>query len=87
MERKRPRQGGGHSGSRSHSHHHVSSRPAHGNYYYKGRNSFFWSQQGWYPSYGCYLYWNPSYNSYYYWCRPDGYYYPISYCPYGRYSW
>jgi hypothetical protein len=36
---------------------------------------------------GCIVYYDPDSPCSYYWCEPDGCFHPISYCPYGRYSW
>ena len=54
---------------------------------YRGRNCCFWNYRCWSSSYGCYCFYDPCCSSYYYWCSPDSCYYPISYCPHGRYSW
>jgi hypothetical protein len=53
---------------------------------YKGKHCDFWNYHCWDRRYGCYLYWNPWYRSYYYYCDPDDCYYPISYCPYRKFS-
>jgi hypothetical protein len=53
---------------------------------YKGKCCNFWNYHCWDRRYGCYLYWDPCYCSYYYWCEPDECYYPISYCPYRKFT-
>jgi hypothetical protein len=53
---------------------------------YKGKYCDFWNYHCWDRSYGCELYWNPWYRCYYYFCDPDDCYYPISYCPYVKFS-
>jgi hypothetical protein len=45
-----------------------------------------WGHCWWNSRYGCYFYWYPRASCYYYWCEPAGCYYPMSYCPYGTYS-
>ena len=58
-----------------------------GNFYcYKGKSCNFWNYHCWDWRYGCYLYWNPCYRCYYYWCEPDDCYYPITYCPYRKFT-
>jgi hypothetical protein len=61
-------------GSAKHHHHHHK----HGHH---------WARSRYYASYGCTLYYDEDEDCYYYWCQPDNCYYPVSYCPYGRYSW
>ncbi|HZT83312.1 MAG TPA: hypothetical protein VFA26_23985, partial [Gemmataceae bacterium] len=56
-------------------------------WYYKGKNHYHWSHSCYHPSYGCRCYWCPCACCYYYWCVPDSCYYPVTYCPYGCYSW
>lgn len=58
-----------------------------GGYYYKGAGHNHWSHRRYFANYGCTLYYDPGYECYYYWCQPDECYYPVSYCPYGQYSW
>ncbi len=53
---------------------------------YKGKYCNFWNYHCWDWRYGCYLYWDPCFRSYYYWCEPDECYYPISYCPYRKFT-
>jgi hypothetical protein len=56
-------------------------------YYYPGRYHNHWSNYCWSGSYGCNLYYDPCCSNWYYWCTPASCYYPVSYCPYGTYSW
>lgn len=56
-------------------------------YYYPGKYHNHWSKSCWLPSYGCTGYWCPSTQVWYYWCQPDCCYYPVSYCPYGKFCW
>ncbi|MBL8799483.1 MAG: hypothetical protein JNM56_36715 [Planctomycetia bacterium] len=56
-------------------------------YSYKGFNHAHWSHSNWNAKFGCNTYWCPSVASYYYWCAPDHCWYPVSYCPYGKYAW
>jgi len=46
-----------------------------------------WSSRTWDKRYGCNLYCDAGSGCWYYWCPPDDCYYPIDYCPYGKYSW
>lgn len=55
-------------------------------FFYKGQNHNHWSYRCWYDRCGCYCYYCPCTCCYYYWCGPDSCYYPISYCPYGTYT-
>ena len=57
----------------------------HGVYFNHGYK--FWSSYCWNPTYRCYTYWCPQISCNYYWCVPDRCYYPITYCPYGRFRW
>jgi hypothetical protein len=61
--------------------------PFAGGYFYKGKDHSHWSHTRWFEQYGCTCYWCPCTSRYYYWCQPDGCYYPVSHCPYGKYSW
>lgn len=56
-------------------------------YYYKGRDHHHWSREYFSNRYGCTVYTDPGCGCDYYWCQPDSCYYPVSYCPYGRYGW
>jgi hypothetical protein len=56
-----------------------------GGYYYKGKHNHHWHTHRYYADYGCELY-NDG-DEWYYWCQPDDCYYPVSYCPYGKYNW
>ena len=46
-----------------------------------------WTYKCWFVDCGCYCNWCPSTCCYYYYCVPDLCWYPISYCPYGKYVW
>jgi len=46
-----------------------------------------WSSSRYFAQYGCTLYYDTDEQCWYYWCQPDDCYYPLSYCPYGTYSW
>ncbi len=84
----------------SHHHHHGSSHHRgdrgyyrsharhnrHG-YFYHGRYHSHWSYFCWDWRYGCRVFFDPGVRCYFYYCAPDDSYYPVSYCPYGRYSW
>jgi hypothetical protein len=52
---------------------------------YKGKDHCHWSYSCWLPSCGCTCYYCPCTLVYYYWCAPDECWYPITYCPYGRF--
>ena len=54
-------------------------------YCYNGFNHNHWSHSCWVPHYGCNCYWCPCATAWYYWCAFDGCWYPVSYCPYGKY--
>ncbi|MGE3806448.1 MAG: hypothetical protein AB7K24_17405 [Gemmataceae bacterium] len=56
-------------------------------YCYQGYQHQHWSYKCWAPTYGCYVYWDPCLRSYYYWCVPDNCWYPVTYCPYGKFAW
>jgi hypothetical protein len=58
-----------------------------GGYYYKGGWHNHWNYRYHAANYGCTLYYDDGCQCYYYWCPPDDCYYPVSYCPYGQYSW
>jgi hypothetical protein len=58
-----------------------------GGYYYKGKDHSHWSYRCYDRRYGCTCYYDSGLCCYYYWCEPDDCYYPVSYCPYGKYSW
>lgn len=55
--------------------------------YYKGEHNHFWSSRYWSDQYGCYLHWCPRTRCWFYWCEPFECYYPIDYCPIGRYAY
>ncbi len=55
-------------------------------YCYKGFNHCHWSYRCWNARCGCCCYFDPCTNCLYYWCVPDNCYYPITYCPYGVYT-
>jgi hypothetical protein len=46
-----------------------------------------WAFTRYYVDYGCILYYDPDTQTFYYWCPPDNCFYPVSYCPYDKYSW
>jgi hypothetical protein len=54
-------------------------------YFYRGHNHSHWSRQCYSSQYGCTVYWDSGCSSWYYYCNTDSCYYPVSYCPYGRY--
>jgi hypothetical protein len=58
-----------------------------GGYCFKGKNHHHWSSHRYDKRYGCYCYYDSDLGCSYYWCEPDDCYYPMSYCPYGKYSW
>jgi hypothetical protein len=55
--------------------------------YYTEKHHPYWSYWYWDTHYGCRLYYDPFLYRYFYYCVPDSRYYPVSYSPYGRYSW
>jgi hypothetical protein len=55
--------------------------------HYKGKEHYHWSKKVWFEKYGCYCYWDPYVSCYYYYCVPDDCYYPVDYCPHGKYCW
>src|SRR5262245_47059271 len=56
-------------------------------YYYRGHQHYHWQHRYYNSRYGCWTYYDPCVRNYYYWCQPASCYYPVSYCPYGRYCW
>src|SRR5262249_29475674 len=56
-------------------------------YYYRGSQHYHWQHRYYNSRYGCWTYYDPCVRGYYYWCQPASCYYPVSYCPYGRYCW
>jgi len=56
-------------------------------FFFKGDHHRHWSSQYYHRTHGCTVYYCPSTRCEYYWCVPDRCYYPLTYCPYGRYSW
>jgi hypothetical protein len=76
---------GQHSGNKSHHNSHARHN-RHGHFYH-GRHHDHWSYFCWDGRYGCRVYYDPGVCCYYYYCVPDDCYYPVTYCPYGRYSW
>ena len=55
--------------------------------YFKSANCKFYSTKCYLTKYGCNCFWCPCYECYYYFCVPDDCYYPVTYCPYKRFSW
>jgi hypothetical protein len=55
--------------------------------HYRGREHYHWTKKVYFEKYGCHCYWDPYICCYYYFCVPDDCYYPIDYCPYGKYCW
>lgn len=55
-------------------------------YSYKGYNWGFWKGHKFLGQYKCWGNWNPYTHCWYYWNQPAGYWYPVSYCPTGVYS-
>jgi len=45
-----------------------------------------WARSSYNAGYGCNLYYDADEATWYYWCSPDNCYYPVSYCPYGSYT-
>lgn len=73
---------GGHAGraaSRSHGGNRTSRSRSH------NRNHR-WARSSFNAGYGCNVYYDAAEATSYYWCPPDNCYYPVSYCPYGRYT-
>jgi hypothetical protein len=58
-----------------------------GGYYYKGYKHLHWTGRYWNTTYGSWFYFDPCVRSYYYYCLPDAAWYPVTYCPYGIYTW
>jgi hypothetical protein len=56
-------------------------------YFFRGRDSYRFHHRYFSERYGAYCYYDEYTRCEYYFCVPDDCYYPISYCPYGRYSW
>lgn len=56
-------------------------------YCYPGKNHSHWTSCCWSNVYGCKIFYDPCCCCEYYFCVPDCCYYPITYCPYGCYSW
>ena len=84
--------GSGSSGRQLYLQNHTSSYSAvyHREYhgpYYQGVHNRFWSSRYWSDRHGCYLYWCPRTLGWFYWCEPFACYYPIEYCPTGRYAY
>jgi hypothetical protein len=55
--------------------------------YSHGHGYNHWSYRCWNGNYGCYCYWDAGCSQYFYYCQPDSCYYPVTYCPYHRFSW
>lgn len=53
---------------------------------YYGQSCHFWTTCCYEPTYGCQVYYSPTYSCNFYWCAPHNCYYPVSYCPLGRYT-
>jgi hypothetical protein len=56
-------------------------------WYYPGFWHRHWSRCVWIPRYRAYCYWDAGTTQYYYWCQPRNCYYPVTYCPTGRYDY
>jgi hypothetical protein len=54
-------------------------------WYFKGKNHNHWSSWRWSSKYGCKCYFDRGCGSWFYFCVPDDCYYPVTYCPYGKY--
>jgi hypothetical protein len=79
---------GSHNSSSSSNYHmDHGSKMKNGSYCYKGKDHCHWSYHCWDKRYGCTCYYDSGLCCSYYWCEPDDCYYPVSYCPYGQYSW
>lgn len=77
----------GHKGH-NHSHHQQYHKNAHHfkhGYYYHGKHHNHWTVRRWDAHRNCWIYWDGYYRQWYYWCHPHQRYYPLTYCPYGRY--
>jgi hypothetical protein len=59
---------------------------AHGTLY-RGYRHNHWGYRYWNGTNRAWYYYDPGIKSYYYWCQPDSCWYPVSYCPYGQYTW
>jgi hypothetical protein len=55
-------------------------------YFYPGFNHNHWQSRTWSDRYRCFMYFDPGLNCSFYWCGPDNCFYPVTYCPYGRYN-
>jgi hypothetical protein len=56
------------------------------NYSYQVRRHC-WGRPVWNTVCECYCYWDDDADCYYYYCAPDQCFYPLAYCPYGRYDY
>jgi hypothetical protein len=55
--------------------------------YYCVAPSYGWASSCYDADYGCMVYYDRFTQTFFYWCVPDRCFYPLSYCPYGTYSW
>jgi hypothetical protein len=56
-------------------------------YYFHSRDHYRFHHKYFNHHYGTYCYYDEYTRCEYYFCEPDSCYYPMSYCPYGRFSW
>jgi hypothetical protein len=54
--------------------------------YFKGKDPAPWWTSKWSSKYGCKCYFDRECGGWFYRCVPDDCYYPLTYCPYGRYT-
>src|SRR5438105_299283 len=65
-------------------HLHHGTKFEHG-WFYKGKEHDHWSERCYNERYGCETFYCPCTLCWYYFCVPDCCYYPVSYCPYGKF--
>jgi hypothetical protein len=56
-------------------------------FFFRGRDSYRFHHKYFSERYGTYCFYDEYTRCDYYFCVPDDCYYPMTYCPYGRYSW
>jgi hypothetical protein len=54
---------------------------------FKGKSGHQWGRKLFDKRYGCKVYFDTDSGCWCYWCPPDDCYYPVDYCPYGKYTW
>lgn len=55
-------------------------------YCYIGNQHQHWASTSFYQPLGCNVYFDSCTDAWYYWCTPHNCYYPVSYCPFGTYT-